>query len=326
MLISCTESMNFDRCRRMWALTSFNGESLTRVQQSPALALGTLFHKTLADWLEYPDIDPEQLCLVHYAEMYEEARNRYHALHGVMPFDRELASVASVGELCRAMIRNYRDYYKSPLPVGYTCVMPEQTLVLDIPGSQQKCKHCDNMQRPIGCEQCNGTGVVVHQLECTLDAIVSDARGNIYVLDHKTYGNRPKLNTIEHAYQFRVYCWAATQLLGSGVRGFLYDGAWKREEPPKGRTFDDLFLRIPVTYNQAQQDEIAAHLALKSKQMYMADDALLDFNRHWMGCFDCNVEDICTAMSRGEDVSYVKERWYTRRERTTAFADDSDSE
>lgn len=323
MLVSVTEIQNFDRCKRMWALTSFNGQSLTRVQQSPALALGTLFHKTLADWLKSPDLDPVSICEVHYLAMYEEARIRYSAQHGFDPFDRELGSVAEVGELCKAMITNYRDYYKQPLPKGYTCVMPEQTLVLDIPSSEQRCKHC-YLAAPGACSFCSGTGIVTHQLEGTLDAIIADPKGNIYVLDHKTYGARPKLNTIEHSFQFRAYVWAATQLLGAGVRGFLYDGAWKRAQPSRGKSMDDLFLRMPVTYNDAQHTEIEAYLAMKAKQMYQCDDAMLDFNRQWMGCFDCGVEDICIAMSRGEDVEYVKQQWFTHRERTTAFADATD--
>lgn len=323
MLVSVTELQSYERCARMWALTSFNGQALTRVQQSPALALGTLFHKTLADWLNEPNLDPAIICDAHFLTMYEEARTRYTAIHGFNPFDRELGSVAEVGALCKAMITNYRDYYKTPLPVGYTCVMPEQTLVLDIPNSKQRCKYCG----PIGgvpCEHCDGVSWVTHQLEGTLDAIIADPKGNIYVLDHKTYGNRPKLNTIEHAFQFRAYVWAATNLLGNGVRGFLYDGAWKRAQPSRGKTMDDLFLRFPVTYNQAQHDEIGAFLAMKVKQMYLADDAMLDFNRHWMGCFDCGVEDICTAISRGEDVEHVKQQWFTHRERTTAYATPDD--
>ncbi len=318
MLVSVTEVQSFDRCNRVWQLTSFNGQSLTPMRHSPALAGGTLFHQTLADWLLHPELDPTQICDVHFAKMYDAAREQYRATNGFYPMGRELGEVAETGVLIKAMMGNYRDYYTTPLPEGFTCIMPEQTMVVDIPGALSVCKEC----KGFACDVCN-SGYVQHQLEGTFDAIIADRNGKVFVLDHKTYGARPKVSTIENAFQFRCYVWATRQLGIDNVVGFLYDGAFKRLAPPRGKTMDDLFFRMPVTYNEAQMDEIGAFLAQKACMMYdtTPTSALLNFNRRWEGCWDCRVEELCTAISRSEDIDWLINERYTHRERTVAFAD-----
>jgi hypothetical protein len=305
------------------------------MRHSPALAGGTLFHQTLADWLLHPKLDPTQICDVHFAKMYDAAREQYRVTNGFYPMGRELGEVAETGALIKAMMGNYRDYYTTPLPEGFTCIMPEQAVVVDIPNAISACHECNGkgtkkyydgsyVVAVEDCQSCAGTGEIQHQLEGTFDAIIADRNGKVFVLDHKTYGARPKVPTIENAFQFRCYVWAARQLGIDNVVGFLYDGAFKRPSPPRGKTMDDLFFRMPVTYNEAQMDEIGAFLAQKACMMYdtTPTSALLNFNRRWEGCWDCSVEELCTAISRSEDIDWLINERYTHRERTTAFADD----
>jgi hypothetical protein len=323
----------------MWALTSFNGKSLTRIVNSVALSTGTLWHQTQAAWLLAPEEDPELLCLGHFKIMMEEAKTAYKARYGMSPMASELSVIEEAGSMVRSMIKNYRDYYGQPLPDGFRTIMPEQTILVPIPNSVQVCVSCGGYGRvPIysgstklnvggDCEECSGTGEVSHQLECTFDALLANENDRLYVLERKTYGSRPKLESLMTNFQFIVYEWASATLGLGPVGGLLYDGAWKRAQPPKGRTMDDLFLRLPLERNTHELEEIEQYLTMKSKQMYTTlktETPLLDFNRMWSGCFDCGCEDLCTAMSKGEDVQYIKDKFFTIRERTPAFVLDTE--
>lgn len=331
MIFSTTEMQNYDRCNRMWILTSFNGQGLSRIVNNVALSTGTLWHQTQASWLLNPDEDPELLCLGHFQIMLEQAKEQYYQRHGMRPNRVELINIEEAGQMVRAMTKNYRDYYGKPLPDGFRSIMPEQTILVPIPNSEQECADCQGCGYPIelgmiaedqNCSYCSGTGIVSHQLECTFDALLANERDRLYVLERKTYGSRPKLESLMTNFQFIVYEWASATLGLGPVGGLLYDGAWKRAQPPKGRTMDDLFLRLPLERNNHELEEIEQYLAMKSKQMYTTiktGTPLLDFNRRWDGCYDCSVEDICTAMSKGEDVQYVREHFFTLRERTPAF-------
>lgn len=330
MIFSATEMQSYNRCPRMWNLTSFNGQGLTRVVNNVALSTGTLWHETQASWLLSPQEDPEVLCLGHYSIMLDKAKQAYRDKHGMAPNRVELINIEEAGQMVMAMTKNYRDYYKQPLPDGFRSIMPEQTILVPIPNSTQQCFDClpqyhDYLRghaRWDGCDQCKG-GLVSHQLECTFDALLANENNRLYVLERKTYGSRPKLESLMTNFQFIVYEWAS-QTLGLGpVGGLLYDGVWKRATPPKGRTFDDLFLRLPLERNTHELEEIEQYLSMKSKQMYTTiktGQPSLDFNRMWQGCFDCSVEDICTSMSKGEDTNYVREHFFTLRPRTPAFA------
>jgi len=96
------------------------------------------------------------------------------------------------------------------------------------------------------------------------------------------------------------------------VGGMLYDGLWKRDHPPKGRSMDDLFLRALLFRPQVELEEFERHL--KAEVLDMANDPAIYINRQWMGCWDCAFEPLCTAQSRGEDVEYIKRTMYTQRE------------
>lgn len=339
MIISGTETQNYNRCNRLWALTSFNSQGLTRIVNSVALNTGTLWHQTQAQWLMEPDKDPVDLCMQHYAVMLEQAKDNYRARHGMSPQRSELANIEDAGNMLLAMTKNYRDFYKQPLPDGFRCIMPEQTILVPIPNSDQECIDCDGggihgynadggYEESV-CTSCDGNGYVSHQLECTFDALIANERDRIYVLERKTYGSRPKLESLMSNFQFIVYEWACQQLGLGQVGGLLYDGVWKRAEPPKGRKFEDLFLRLSLERNEHELEEIEQYLAMKSKQMYTTQktgNPLLDYNRVWQGCYDCGVEDLCSAMSKGEDVDYVRNHFFMLRPRTPAFKLERDTD
>lgn len=38
-------------------------------------------------------------------------------------------------------------------------------------------------------------------------------------------------------------------------------------------------------------------------------------------CWDCGVERLCSAISRGEDVEYIRDNYFKQRERATVGAE-----
>lgn len=347
MIVSVTEMMNYNRCKRMWSFVSFNTRSLTRIVHSIPLETGTLWHKVQADWVMHPEIDPLVFHNVRANEMIESAKASYREVVGVDPFERELEKLYEASMMVRSMVTNYRDYYGKPLPDGYRIIQPEQALVVPIPHTEHKCSKCDGagvyitaMVRASDtvtyeekCAECEGSGHVNHYLEGTFDGIVADDNDQLFVLERKTYGARPKLETLNSQFQFLAYIWLLHELRNQMVDhtykigGVLYDGAWKREKPPRGSVMSDLFLRTTLIRPMDELEEFSQYLPMKVGQMYASlHDPLtpLDYNRVWQGCFDCNVQDLCTSMSRGEDVDYIINRSFKIRERTSAFVEATD--
>lgn len=74
-----------------------------------------------------------------------------------------------------------------------------------------------------------------HTLAGTMDAVLEDEHGMVWVVDHKTYKWRAKVTDMEVSWQFRGYVWAASQIWpDKKIGGFIYNGLAKKvPEPPK---------------------------------------------------------------------------------------------
>jgi hypothetical protein len=161
---------------------------------------------------------------------------------------------------------------------------------------------------------CNGTGTAVHHLKARLDALAQDRRDNLYVVERKTYSNRPDLNLLQVSDQFIGYIWCAQQLDVGPVIGLAYDGLWKRATPPqrpKKLTIADLFCRTLIAPSQNMVDEYGAELA--RTVMEMANNPYIYKNRVWQGCWDCSFEQLCRSQSEGDDIEYILRTQYTTR-------------
>jgi PD-(D/E)XK nuclease superfamily len=63
----------------------------------------------------------------------------------------------------------------------------------------------------------------------TFDGIVLDKeRRKVWIVDHKTYTQQPRLDTMEYSDQMVAYCWAFLQLFHEPPAGVLYDGIRKK--------------------------------------------------------------------------------------------------
>jgi hypothetical protein len=160
-----------------------------------------------------------------------------------------------------------------------------------------------------------------------LDTLVQDIRsGRLYVLERKTYGVRPKVDKLQNDTQMIAYEWAIAMLFGwENLGGTLYDGIWKRDYTSdyfrKKYKLSDLFFRHLFIHPREQIEEYASYLPTIMREMATARPEDLYYNRRWEGCYDCGMQELCTAMSRGEDVDYIREEYYKQRRDASRFAD-----
>lgn len=286
MIVTVTERELFLRCRRKWDFGSMNRQGIERILTSPSLNAGTVMHKALADWLLDSDKDPVELVL-HYAdEEITKVKTRYTEHIGVPPTDDELSKLYESINMCISIASNYRTKWGCPVPNGFNVVQPEQKVEVPIPNTE-------------------------HYLEGKLDGII-ESQGRLFILEHKTYGSRPTDNTLNNTDQFTAYVWILKQLNLGPVAGIAYDGMWKRDVPPRNKTFDDLFLRTTIIKTPQELAEYESELV--ASVIDMANDPFLYKNRRWEGCYDCSFDMLCSSMSRGEDWEFLRDEHYCPRE------------
>ena len=278
MNFSVTEIQSYERCRRMATYQSRNARALTPVFSPLHLSVGTIFHRATQLWIENPAIDLNHHALEASCEVQEAAVTAYTKNVGVPPSSIELLTLHEAVDMALSMAANYHTKYKVPLPPEYTLVSAEQKIAVPVPGTP-------------------------HHLTGRLDALIRHHTGRLDVLERKTYKSRPNLAGLQTNFQFLAYMWLLQQLnLTDMTPAVAYDGAWRRTEPPKGRSFDDLFLRVIITRSQNELDEFGAYLPQLVTEMYdlYTHPEKAFPNRQWRGCFDCNYNDLCMAQSRGE--------------------------
>lgn len=336
MYVSVTEVQSFKRCRRQWEYGSFNRMGITPIiQPKPYLDLGTMVHQTLAYWMQNPALHTPngvQSLRVVFITIASQHRKgvieKYQRATGTLPTLEELAPLDDAITLGTAMMSNYQEYYKQPLPEHLRFCSPEQEMLLPIPGTEHDCPRCDGkgilydrfgLVDESSCTGCNGAGTIYHYLKARLDGLAQDVAGNLYVVENKTYDKRPDLNLLEANDQFIGYVWCAQQFAAQlpgnpPVVGIAYNGLWKRATPPtrpKKLELSDLFVRTIITPSQDEVDEYGEELA--RTVMEMANDPYIYKNRVWQGCWDCSFEHLCRTQSQKGDVELILNTQFTRR-------------
>ena len=309
MIFGVTERGTYKRCRRQWYLTSLNHRSLTPIIPRQALQIGTVYHQAQADWITDPSTPLCEHFIKHANNEIERIKQNYLTNVGAPPSDEELEDSFSAMRMGHEMCINYEKHWKTPLPPDFTLVAPEQVIITPIPHSQHSL-----VQHEHDCIPCKTRHACDGQnyLEGTLDSLIRDDKGYLYILERKTYENRPKLQDLQHNDQFLAYMWITQQLRVGEVAGIAYDGAWKRETPPRGKTLPDLFFREILRRPQVEVYEFERNLIRETNEMSTLPPEFI--NRRWEGCWDCSVEPLCTAISRDEDTDFVLTQ-YTRRNR-----------
>lgn len=274
----------------MAALTSRNGRNLQPIFSPLHLTAGTLVHKALQYWTQFPNKTLEEHCTRAAFEMQNKLKLRYVERVGAPPTDDEMLSTYEAVEAALAMCANYQQYYTQPLPDEYRALSKEQTIEIIIEG---------------------------HILQGTVDTLVAHGDDSIGAVDHKTYNSRPRDDAIRHNEQFKLYAWLMREVGVAANPFILYDGLWRRLEPPRGKVLADLFKRQHIVYTDHELDEAGSLLPRLLNQMAAMYETYLedvDRNRVWVGCWDCKVEPVCAAMSMGEDYQSVIESGYQLRD------------
>lgn len=279
-----------------------------------------------------------QLFVWHASARKTEIEKTWKATTGNDIEPEGLASLMNVTKLGTHMMMNYQKKWKTPFPDNMTFAVAEQEVLVPVPGTEHPCSLCLKLpgkhtklnyvgdrkfyivrEAISDCEECRGTGWSYHYVSATLDGLLQDKKEDLYVLEHKTYENRPKPIDLYMNFQFTGYCWVVKQLGIGRVGGVAYDGMWKRPEPPKYMqkerrkgTLDDLFIRKILHKSDAEIDEWGRNLTSAINEM--ANDPVIYPNVPWQGCSDCNFQKVCYMKMMGEDPSNVLKLEFTQRE------------
>lgn len=244
-----------------------------------------MIHSALESWAAHPDQKPEDLLVEAAGKQLETIKEDYRTTVGAPPSDVELDQFYEAVDLGREMITNYQARWGSPIPEKLTLISSEQTFLIDVPGTDAV-------------------------MQGTLDGLLTDNKGMFYVLERKTYGARPRLDSLETNDQFLAYVWALSKLIGDDgeVGGIFYDGLWKRRLDNR-HSLDQLFFRTLLLRPPDELETFERYLT--SEVLDMVDpNVRIYLNRRWEGCYDCPFERLCSAESRGEDGAYIKRNNY----------------
>lgn len=330
MIVSVTELGQFRRCRRMWDFASFKRQSLEPVVNSPALVLGSLIHKTMEEWTTHPEEDVERIFFDAANAAIDQMRVSYRERVGADISESEMQTTYDALHLGVSMVKRYGLRWGSPTPDGYRMIQTEQTLLVPIPDTDHwECTSCGSVyserlwplsENPPKCfriiqrfgpliERCHGDITwQPHYLEGTLDGLLEDAKGWLWVLERKTYGKRPSIEKLSREDQFIGYDWMLRQLFPDHhIGGTLYDGMWKRDDV---KSIDECYQRYPLMHSDSEVEEYGRHLTMQVKDM---ENPSIYMNVPWQGCIDCWFQRLCTAVTRDEDVEYVRDTFYQPR-------------
>lgn len=320
MIVSVTETGGeYMRCRRRWDLGSRNRQGLTRIVAGDALSLGTLIHAALADWLIHPDLRLKDIFTYRANESVETAKSIYTQQVGARPADSELHSLYEATIMGQAMMENYQEHWRTPLPPGFELVSPEQRVQVPIPGTEHTSEWIYDPETD-KVKFVRYEDIRFHYLEGRLDGVIREIEGpkKLYVLEHKTYSSRPSESSLLMNDQFTGYHYMLERLELGSVAGIAYDGLWKRAAPPKkvdnrAGILSDLFIRIKLPRSPLEVTEYEA--MLRDKVFEMANNPAIYKNRTWDGsCNWCDYEKLCTAMTLGEDTEYIKRRYFMHKD------------
>lgn len=283
MRFSVSEIQLYQRCRRSWDLQSQNRMGLVPAMGAPKpLWVGSMFHKVLdlqASGLTLKRAMGETL-KTEFARYVDD----YTTSVGVAPSPEETERFWEAGGEAVQTLEAYFGHYGTSSPLGedFQYVATEVTAEVAIPRTR-------------------------NFLILTMDGIARQlSTGLLYLVEHKTFSQQPQLEKLYTDWQMSAYLWGAEMIFSSETfQGVIYDGiskkpgAWNR------------FVRHNITMPRAlllQTEQTLIHVTRE-----MANPRTEIFpNFTWMGCFDCQVRDICRSMSFGEDTEFLVRTYYRR--------------
>lgn len=287
------------RCKRKQRLggsPSAGAYGYAKIVPQAAFNLGTAIHHGLEEWAK--GNAPIPAYSMFCADVERRMSVIYKHQNGVAISNAELEPMLTDVGLGVHMLSNYENFWKTPLPPDFVSIAPEQRVTVPIPGTE-------------------------HFLTGKMDGILVDKHNRLFVLDHKTFKNRPRKEIVERSTQFIAYIWILQQLAEQNqwdmpVEGLAYNGLWKRAEVPtkvdnrKG-TMADLFPRFLVTPSADEIAEFAEelpHIAneIADKTRFVTHHRTTDGSCEW----GCSFNELCFAMSRRENTDHILQTDFIR--------------
>lgn len=210
--VSVSEINSFLRCRRAWDLTSASRQSLRhKVTPKIYFVIGSAVHEAI-DAQARGD-DPFEYFEEFVQSERADRREAYESSVGKSPWANEMEDFEQSVVLARELVSQYFNHYGAENPLAAQGL---KYVATEVPFSI-----------PLG----GGVNFVG-----TFDGIATDIETEsvFYLVENKTAGRKPNIETIQTSNQFVGYNWAFRALTGVSPAGTLYNGILKRViKPPK---------------------------------------------------------------------------------------------
>jgi hypothetical protein len=197
-VIRTSDRMLFKRCRRRWGWSSHLRGNLTTRESISPLWFGSGFHYAMEDFHGYKRHNhPVDAFKAYVKATYNHAKAERRQL----PFDWPELTKLGIG-----MIEYYADTWLVARPELQTywhkgVPQVEVHALVEVPITTP---HYDKVLYAV-----------------TLDRVVTDEKGNLYILDYKT-AKRIQTGFFQTDPQISAYCWIGSQLYGRRIDGFIY--------------------------------------------------------------------------------------------------------
>lgn len=210
---SVSDMQTFLACREKWDLSSPNRQSL-RHTASPRMYLtqGSAMHEAIDKQAKQPGdravpLEASEAFLAAERELkVEDIRKRT----GFAPWPAEMADWDEAADFTQKLIAQYFDHYGVDNPLadqGMEYLATEVPFKIDISEI---------------------TGIPDAYFVGTFDGIAVDGHGNLWLVENKTYGQKPDLTDLVVHFQTTGYAVAWEMLTGMELTGALYNGVAKK--------------------------------------------------------------------------------------------------
>lgn len=204
--ISVSEINSYLRCRRAWDLTSANRQSLRhKVTPKIFFVVGSAVHEAID--AQAAGNDPMEAFEAYVAKEREDRVAFYYETTQHSPGSSEMEEFEDSVTLARGLTKQYFNQYGWDNPLESLGL---KYVATEVPFSI-----------PLG----NGTNFVG-----TFDGIATDleTESKFYLVENKTAGKKPSLDSIQSGNQYQGYNWAFRTLTGHTPAGTVYNGIIKR--------------------------------------------------------------------------------------------------
>jgi len=308
-VIRHTELPQFLNCPREWFLSSHNGMNLEPRLTNPKLRFGTCWHKALEEY--YKNGFSLDEAIRGWQEAMSEERDRIYQEIGEGLYDPDMVETLNQeDELGTNLLRHYVPWdQEENRKIGLRVQHVERRLVVPI-----------------------GDSIY---LAAKLDGEVTDSAGDYWVLEHKSQG---KSSRVDNPDNLVLDVQMGLQLITlqialneeTNIRGALYN--LTRKQLPGPRVKAPVFGRHRVTRNKHELRNLYNYLKRNAHQMISIsenaghfnteEDAsnllnMIDYNPQMFGkcAWGCAFREVCESANRGENVNYLLESNFKRRER-----------